>query len=71
MSTFGFSQHEWDAAKEAAKEALIERAKVRGMMAYSELVEFIYAVRLEAHDIRLDNLLGQVSEEEMLKVVGC
>jgi len=47
-----------------ARAALIERARVRGMMTYSELAEAITAIDLSAHDVRLFSLLGQLSEEE-------
>jgi len=64
MTTYGFTQQQWDAAKEEVKRVLIERAKVRGMIPYSELVTQIRAIDLEAHDQRLFNLLGEVSSEE-------
>ena len=64
MSTYGFDQQQWDEAKAEAKELLIERAKVRGMIPYSDLVTQISAIYLEAHDQRLFNLLGQISSEE-------
>ena len=43
---------------------MIQRAKVRGMITYSDLVTQISAVRFEAHDLRLFHLLGEISEEE-------
>jgi hypothetical protein len=47
METFGFSTGAWMAAKSEAKAALVARAKLRGMMPYSELVREIRAVTLE------------------------
>ena len=64
MSTYGFSQAEWDAAKEEARALLIARAKVRGMIPYSDLAKKIKTVRLDAHDQRLFHLLGEISSEE-------
>ncbi|MEK9148773.1 MAG: hypothetical protein AAB267_01860 [Candidatus Desantisbacteria bacterium] len=64
MSKFGFSQAEWDTAKEEVKQILRERAKVRGMIPYSELVTKIHAIHLEAYDQRLFHLLGEISSEE-------
>jgi len=64
MSTYGFSQAEWDAAKQEARTLMIARAKVRGMIPYSDLAKKIKAVRLEAHDQRLFHLLGEISLEE-------
>lgn len=54
----------WDEAKEQARIAMIERAKIRGMISYSDLVNRITALPLEAHDVRLFHLLGEVSSEE-------
>ncbi|MGA8146788.1 MAG: hypothetical protein WB870_04330 [Gallionellaceae bacterium] len=64
MNNYGFTSKEWAAAKSETKELLVARAKVRGMIPYSELVAKITSVRLEAHDQRLFNLLGEISEEE-------
>jgi hypothetical protein len=61
---FGFPLKTWNKAKDEAKNALMERARVRGMMPYSELVTHIQAIQLEAHDTRLFHLLGEMSEEE-------
>jgi hypothetical protein len=64
LSNYGFTPKEWAAAKNEAKELLVARAKVRGMIPYSELVAKITSIRLEAHDQRLFHLLGELSEEE-------
>ena len=64
MNNHGFSPKEWGAAKSEAKELLIARAKLRGMMPYSEIATNIKAVQLQAHDKRLFDLLGELSEEE-------
>jgi hypothetical protein len=63
-SDFGITQQDWDAAKKQAIAAMTERAKVRGMIPYSDLVQKIAAVHFLAHDIRLFHLLGEVSVEE-------
>jgi len=63
-SDFGISAQDWDTAKEQARTAMIERAKVRGMIPYSDLVAKIAAVKFLAHDTRLFHLLGQISVEE-------
>ncbi len=64
MSTYAFSQTDWDAAKKEARNLLIQRAKVRGMIPYSDLAGELTAVHLEAHDQRLFHLLGEISSEE-------
>lgn len=60
----GFAQADWKAAKEEARRAMIERAKVRGMIPYSELVGKVTSIKLEPHDFRLFRLLGEISSEE-------
>lgn len=55
---------EWQKAKKEIKKLLSERARVRGMMPYSELAAKIQSMDLEAHDIRLFHLLGEISTEE-------
>jgi molybdopterin synthase catalytic subunit len=61
---YGYEQHEWDAAKAEMREALVERAKVRGMIPYSELVEKITTIELEPNSFALAAMLGEVSTEE-------
>ncbi len=43
---------------------LIDRAKVRGMIPYSELVSKIKTVSLEPESYALANILGEISSEE-------
>ena len=64
MATDEFDQQQWDKAKAEAKETLVERAKVRGVIPYSDLVNSINAIKLQAHDRRLFQLLGEISSEE-------
>jgi hypothetical protein len=64
MPKFGFSDAEWLSAKDEAKRLLVERAKLRGMMPYSELVAQIHSIDLEAHDPRLNHLLEEISSQE-------
>jgi molybdopterin synthase catalytic subunit len=64
VGTFNFSQSEWDAAKREARGLLIERAKLRGMIPYSDLADQIRTMNFEAHDQRLFHLLGEISSEE-------
>jgi hypothetical protein len=61
---FGFPAAQWAAAKAEAKNAMVTRAKVRGMIPYSELVAQIGSIHFDAHDIRLNHLLGEISSEE-------
>ena len=54
----------WNEAKIQARNAMIARASIPGMIAYSDLVREITALPLEAHDVRLFHLLGEISSEE-------
>jgi hypothetical protein len=60
----GFADDVWHAAKEEAKNAMIARARTRGMITYSDLVGRIRSVSLQPHDVRLDHLLGEIASEE-------
>ena len=60
----GFSDSDWEAAKREARSAMIDRAKVRGMLTYSDLVRKIQRIALDAHDSRLFHLLDEISTEE-------
>jgi hypothetical protein len=58
------SQSDWDTAKKEARAVMIERARVRGMISYSDLVKQIKSVKLDAHDPRPFHMLGEISSEE-------
>lgn len=64
MAKYGFDDAAWESAKEETKQILIQRARLRGMIPYSELATKIKAIDIEAHDQRLFHLLGEVSTEE-------
>ena len=61
---YGIAQSDWDAAKSEARNLMIARAKLRGMIPYSDLVRGITTARFEAHDQRLFHLIGEISTEE-------
>ena len=63
-STHGIPREAWNAAKAEVREVLIARARVRGMITYSELVREVKAVPFEAYDARLFALLGELSADE-------
>lgn len=58
LNQYGFEGPQWELAKQQAKDILIEVARRRGRIAYSELVPQIAALQLESHDPRLFHLLG-------------
>jgi hypothetical protein len=61
---YGYEPHEWEAAQGQMREVLIGRAKVRGMIPYSELVEKVTEIELEPNSYALAAMLGEVSTEE-------
>lgn len=63
-SDYGISQQDWDAAKHEARSAMIERARLRRMIYYSDLVKKIFSVAFDYHDVRLNSLLADISTEE-------
>lgn len=64
LNQYGFEGPQWELAKQQAKDVLIQVARRRGRIAYSELVPQIAALQLEPHDPRLFHLLGEISVEE-------
>lgn len=64
MTKCGYDQQEWETAKAEMREALVKRAKLRGMIPYSELVEKITTIELEPNSFALAAMLGEVSTEE-------
>jgi len=61
---YGITQSDWDAAKQQARDIMVGRAKVRGMIPYSELTASITAAKFAPHDQRLFDLLGEISSAE-------
>jgi hypothetical protein len=61
---YGIPPSSWDAAKREAREVLIARARLRGMIPYSELAREIRSAYFEPHDQRFFHLIGEISAEE-------
>ena len=55
---------DWKLAIQETTEILVARAKLRGMIPYSDLAKKITAIHIEAHDPRLFKLLGEISTNE-------
>ena len=55
---------QWEEAKAQATEVLIDVAKGRGRIAYSEPTPRIDAIDFEAEDPRFWHMLGEISQEE-------
>lgn len=63
-SNHGFSESDWNAAKEEARQAMICVARHRETISYSDLAAKIATCSLEPHDPRLNRMLTQISSEE-------
>ena len=61
---YGYQIANWKKAKEDMRQVLIERAKVRGMISYSELTSKITAIHIEPKSYALAAMLGEISEDE-------
>jgi len=65
MSTkYGYPLDKWNKAKEEMRQILVEIARVRGRIPYSELVSKIQTIRLEPESYGLAAMLGEISSEE-------
>ena len=63
-SKYGYSVAAWNKAKEEMRQILIERAKLRGMIPYSELTKKIKTIQIEPESYALAAMLGEISGEE-------
>jgi hypothetical protein len=64
MAKYGYEPDDWEAAKTEMRDALVERATVRGMIPYSALVQTISSINLEPNSFALAAMLGEISTEE-------
>ncbi len=60
----GFSDEQWFAAKEEARQAMIAVAQSKSLIAYSDLVRKIQSCVLEPNGAPLAHMLGEISSEE-------
>ena len=63
-SKFGYSKVEWDTAKEEMRQILIDYAKARIVIHYTELVERIKTIRFEPESYALSHMLEEISRSE-------
>lgn len=64
METFGYPLEVWMAARAQIHTVLVERARRSATISYSELIQRVPAIALEARDARLDELLRQIATDE-------
>lgn len=60
----GFTKKEWELYKAEAREIMIRTAKARAMIPYSELAAAMTSISLEAFDLRLWEIIGDVARDE-------
>ncbi len=61
---YGYTEDQWQRGKEEMRHILAERAKVRGMIPYSELANQLTTIQIEPHDYAFAAMLGEISAEE-------
>src|SRR5215470_11169016 len=64
MNNFGYTDAQWEMAKEQVKEILGRVASNADTISYTELTRLVSAIHFEPHDPSLHYMLGEVSEEE-------
>jgi len=64
MPKFGFSDDAWEAAKQQARDILIDFARREDTIAYSDLATRIHAITLDPHSYAMRAFLGEISTAE-------
>ena len=64
MNKLGYTPEKWTALKKEAREILITVAEQRGLITYTDLCARMEEEKFEPHDIRLWEVLGDVSRDE-------
>lgn len=60
---YGFSLDKWKQAKKEMKDIIVERAKLRGLIPYSELADKIKSVQIRPESYAFAAMLGEISTE--------
>jgi hypothetical protein len=65
MPKYGFNDAAWESGKAEGKAVLIECARARGLISYSDFIKGVRAITFtNAHDFRLPYFLEEISVEE-------
>lgn len=64
ITRYDYPIEKWNKGKEEMRQILISRAKVRGMIPYSELTSKIKSINLDPESYALAAMLGEISSEE-------
>src|ERR1051326_9620046 len=61
---YGFTAKQWEGFKKEAREIMIEAARIRQTITYSEMAPRMTTVAVEAHDQLLWDIIGDVAKDE-------
>jgi len=64
MNKFGFSDEDWNAAKEEMRDILIERVRTGPTISYSELAGSVNSIDFEPDSFAFHHMLGEISTDE-------
>ncbi len=64
MNKFGYPSKKWAALKREARQILISVAEQRALITYSELCARIQGESFEPHDLRMWEVIGDISRDE-------
>ena len=64
INQYGFDFVAWEQAKAEARDVIVQRARQRARIPYSELVSHIGAITIAYNDPRLSYFLDEISSEE-------
>jgi hypothetical protein len=71
MGPFGYTDVQWNAAKEEMRQALILRAREEDTMSYTELTTKILSLHFAPDDHALHHMLGRFPRKRTQLVVAC
>ena len=66
----GYSAAEWDAAKQEARAVLVSVAAAGSFITYGDLVQRLHVIPFEPRSPLLNNMLGEISQEEDARGYG-
>ena len=61
---YGFTNDQWEKAKEEMRQVLMATARKRGIIPYSELVARVETIRIKPESQALAAMLGEISRQE-------
>lgn len=64
MGLYGYTDAQWDAAKEEMRAVLIARAREEGTIPYSELTGKVHTIHFSAEGNAFHHMLDDISREE-------